>query len=180
MDVTLANKIKRQLQRELTRRQLIEYFVGKGYENSFDRPMFPAVCWDMPVKVKNLYNKVEIVPYVDETNLSTGVVRLGWNLYVMGTNRLSLGQTNHTNVADIQRSVLGEQRTDMPVEFATTPHEVIDFILKVLDQNHTGYIEMPPDFRIPPGAFMLPLGNARGPRTGSPVTGGIFYSHGAR
>lgn len=178
MDVALANKIKQQLQRELMRRQLIEYFTGKGYENSFDRPLYPPTCWDLPVKIKNLFNKVEVIPFVDETNLSTGTVRLGWNLYAMGTNRLALGQTSHSNVADIQRSVLGEHRSDMPVEFATTPHEVIDFVLKVLDQNKTGYIELPSDFRIPPGAFMLPLGGARGPRTGSPMMGGgAMYSH---
>lgn len=177
MDVTLANKIGRQLQRELIRRQLIEYFVRKGYESNFNKPLYPPTCWDLSVKVKDLFNKVEIIPFSEETDVSTGVVKLGWNLYVFGTNRLNLGYTTHTNASDIQRSALGESRSDMPIEYATTPHEVIDFVIEVLDNNKSGYTRLPPNYRIPPGALDIPLGTsrARSPRVG-PTASGAFYS----
>ena len=177
MDVTLANKIQRQLQRELVRRQLIEYFTLKGYEGNFNRPLYPPSCWDLSVKVKDLFNKIEIVPYSEETDVSTGVVKLGWNLYVFGTNRLDLGYTMHTNAADVQRAALGESQSDMPIEYTTTPHEVIDFVLEVLDNNKTGYNKLPQNDRIPAGALEIPLGTskARSPRVG-PTASGAFYA----
>lgn len=175
MDVTLANEIGRELQRELIRRQLIEYFTIKGYENNFDRPLYPPSCWDMSVKVKDLFNKVEIVPFSEETDVTTGVVKLGWNLYVFGINRLNLGFTTHSNAADVQRAALGESRNDMPVDFATTPHEVIDFVLGVLDSSKNGYVKLPPDYRIPPGALDIPLGQGKSRQSG-PSASGAFYS----
>ena len=173
MDVTLANKIGKELNRELIRRQLIEYFSRKGYDN-FNRPLYPPACWDLSVQVKDLFNKIEIVPFSEETDVSTGTVKLGWNLYVFGTNRLDLGYTTHSNAADVQRSALGEARNDLPVEFCTTPHEVIDFVLDVLDNNKSGYTRLPADYRIPPGALDLPLGQSKS-RTG-PSASGAFYA----
>ena len=174
MDVSLANKIKKQLQRELVRRQMISYFTAKGYDN-FERPLYPPTCWDLSVKVQDLFNKTEIVPFSEDADVNTGVVKVGWNLFVLGTNRLALGYTTHTNSVDIQRCALGEAKNDLPIEFQTTPHEVIDFILDVLDSSKTGYTPLPPDYQIPMGAAELPIAKGPTPRVG-PTASGQFYA----
>ena len=174
MDVTLAYKIKSQLYKELTRRQMIAYFTAKGYDN-FNRPLYPPSCWDLSVKVRDLFNKTEIVPFSEDADVNTGVVKVGWNLFVLGTNRLALGYTTHTNAVDIQRCALGEARNDLPVEFSTTPHEVIDFILEILESSKSGFTPLPADYQIPMGAVDLPISSGPNPRVGS-NSSGQFYS----
>lgn len=175
MNTLLTSRIKRQLQRELMRRKLIEYFVNKGFEN-FDLPLYPPACYDMPVKIPNLYTRVEVIPSVEETDTTLGTVKLGWNLFVLGTNRKFLGETTHTGETDIVRAVMGAPDKDIVADFKCTPNDVMRFILKILDGSKSGYLELPSNFQVPPGALTLPLiSKARSPRVG-PSSSGAFYS----
>lgn len=172
MNAILSRQIKRKLQRELIRRLLIRYFSDKGYENSFDMPLFPPICADLPLKLQELFNKVEIAPFVEEVDQVTSFVRIGWNLYVLGINRLYLGSTAHSSMAELRMSIGGVVNKDMPVEFTTTPAEVIDFVLKVLDTSRTGYTELPKSFRLPLGVDQMIIPGQNWPNFfGRPVPG---------
>lgn len=176
MNTILASRIKRKLQKELIKRKLVQFFEGKGYDN-FDAPLYPPICYDMPIKIPHLYTKVEIVPTVDETNTVLGTAKLSWKLFVLGNQRIELGATTHAGQTDIVRAVLGDPNSQLPTEFATTPNKVIEFILKVLDNSKAGFIDLPPNFQLPPGALTLPLlSRGRNPRLGGPSSAGAFYS----
>lgn len=175
MNTILASRIKRQLQKELIKRQLIEFFLSKGYDN-FGLPLYPPTCYDLPVKVPHLYTRCEIVPTVEETDTTLGTVKLNWKLFVLGTNRLDLGMTTHTGQTDIVRAVMGEPNLELPTEYKTTPEDVCEFILKILENSRSGFVELPPNFQVPPGALTLPLmSQSRSPRL-NPSASGAFYS----
>ena len=175
MNTLLTSRIKRQLQRELMKRKLVEYFMSKGYEN-FDMPLYPPACYDMPVKIPALYTRIEVIPSVEETDTTLGTVRLGWNLFVLGTNRQHLGETTHTGETDVVRAVMGAPDMNVPSEVKCTPNKILRFILRILDESKSGYLELPANFQVPPGALTLPLiSKARSPRVG-PSSSGAFYS----
>jgi len=141
-------------------------------------PLYPPICYDMPIRIPHLYTKIEIVPTVEETDTVMGTVKMSWKLFVLGTQRIELGVTTHSGQTDIVRAVLGEPNQQLPAEFVTTPKKVIDFILKILDNSKAGYIDLPPNFQIPPGALTLPLlSKSRSPRM-NPSSSGAFYSRG--
>ena len=176
MNTILANRIKRKLQKELIKRKLTEFFIVKGYENNFNMPLYPPMAYDMPVLVPELYTRIEIVPTVEETDTTLGTVRITWNLFVLGTQRLNLGSTTHAGQSDIVRAIVGEPNMELPSEFLVTPKRVIDFVLKVLENSKSGFVELPPDFQVPPGALTMPLlSKSRSPRL-NPSSSGSFYS----
>lgn len=176
----LANRIKRALQKAYLKKMLEDYFLNKGYD-SLDKPLYPAVCLDMPIRIKQLFNRVEIIPFVVESDPMTGVVRLGWNLFVMGINRIYLGSTSHTSMADLRNSIQGASSRNMPCEKVTTPQRVADFVIKILDNSKAGFVELPPNFTLPPALLSDPLTtnsqtvNGRMGRAG-PSRSGQFYS----
>jgi hypothetical protein len=175
VNTILAARIKRKLQKELLKRKLVEYFVSKGYEN-FEMPLYPPSCYDLPVKIPQLYTRCEIIPTVEETDTTLGTVKLNWKLFVLGTNRQDLGITTHAGQTDIVRAVMGEPNMELPTEHVTTPKNVCEFVLKVLDNSKSGFIELPPNFQVPPGALTLPLmSQSRSPRL-NPSASGSFYS----
>jgi len=175
VNTILSNRIKRKLQRELVKRKLTEFFVLKGYDN-FDAPLYPPSAYDIPVRVPELFNKCEVVPIVEETDTTMGTIKLTWNMFILGTQRINLGSTTHASQSDIVQAIVGEPNSQLPTDFATTPIRVIDFILKILDNSKTGYIELPDNFQIPPGALTAPLiGTAKSSRL-NPSSSGSFYS----
>ena len=175
MDTVLAARIKHKIQEELVRRELIQFFMAKGYDN-FDMPLYPPSAYDLPARVPRLFTRCEIVPTVEETDLTLGTVRLSWNLFCLGTQRMNLGSTTHTGQSDIVKAIVGEPNEELPSEFVTTPKKVIEFIVKVLKNSKSGFVELPPNFQVPPGALTMPLlSKSRSPRL-NPSSSGSFYS----
>jgi hypothetical protein len=170
----LTNRIKRKCQRELIKRSLTEFFVAKGYDN-FNMPLYPPAAYDLPARIPHLFTRCEIVPSVEETDTTLGTVKLMWNLFILGTQRLSLGSTVHSGQADIVRAIVGEPNMELPSEPLTTPKKVIEFILKILDSSKSGYVELPANFQVPPGALTMPLiSKSRSSRL-NPSSSGSFY-----
>ena len=175
MNSLLTSRIKRKLQKELIKRKLTEFFVAKGYDN-FDVPLYPPSAYDMPVRIPHLFTRCEVVPSVEETDTTLGTVKLTWNLFVLGTQRLNLGSTTHSGQQDIVRAIVGEPNMQLPSEFTVTPKKVIAFVLKILDGSKTGFVELPGNFQVPPGALTMPLiSKSRSPRL-NPSSSGSFYS----
>lgn len=135
----LADRIHIALNEELLRRLLIRYFVNKGYENNFNHRIYPPLLQDLTMQIPQLSGKVEVVPFVEDIDPNTGQVKLGWNLFVLGTRRMFLGESTHTNFSEIRNMVGGVQDQHMAIEFAT-PKRVINFVVKVLGRSKYGDI----------------------------------------
>lgn len=167
-DKALIDRINRVLNEELLRRLLVKYFTDKKVQN-FTALLYPPVLQDLPMRIPELNNKVEITPFVREMNPVTGQVKIGWNLFVLGTQRMDLGESTHNSMADLQRSVFGPTQNNVHLA-AKTPQEIIEFIVKVLSASKDGTIQ--PSSVVP--SMFSHNAVANRPKTG-PTMSGSYY-----
>lgn len=153
------DRIKHTTNTEVVRRLLVKYFCDKGYTESFDRQMYPAMIQDLPMTIPPLSSKIEIIPHAKEIDSSLGKAVLSWNMFVLGTNRMFLGESYHNSLHDLARQiragtiqvpeVVGSSAT---ARKQTTPRRIIHFITRVLGDHESGYIDLNPSntpFRTP-------------------------------
>lgn len=154
LDSYTVDTIKHVANTEVIRRLLIKYFLAKGFTESFDRHLYPASVQDLPYVIPVLGNKVEVVPYAEEIDPAVGKARIGWNMFVLGNNRMYLGETYHNNLMDLARQIkTGLISPPMirpgSARRQTTPRRVIAFVTRVLGDHQAGYIDLQPG-SIPP------------------------------
>lgn len=151
LDSYTIDKIKHVANTDVVRRLLIKYFYDKGFTESFDRQMYPATVQDLPLTVPILSNKIEIIPHAKEIDTSLGRAVLGWNMFILGNQRMYLGETYHNSLHDLARQIkMGAIRVPEGIgTFATarrqtTPRRVIHFITRVLGEHEAGYVDLNP------------------------------------
>lgn len=158
MNSRSVDKIRHALNTDAVRRMLIQYFIGKGYTESFDRVMYPGLIQDLSVACPILSTKVEVVPHCVEIDPIGQRAVLGWNLFVLGTQRMYLGETHHRDLAELARQIQSGMITStqggmvMPTEGIphgvarrqVTPRQVIIFLTRVLGRHDSGYVDLTP------------------------------------
>ena len=147
-----TERIKHAANNEVVRRMLIQYFLNKGHNESFDRTINPVAIQDLPYAVFGLDSKIEIEPHANEIDPTIGKASIGWNMFVLGTQRMYLGETNHDNLLELAKQVkMGEisQDTVLSARHCTTPRRIIMFIERVLADHDSGYIDLTPRTRSP-------------------------------
>ena len=157
IDSMTMDKIKHVTNTEAVRRLLIQYFVMKGYTESFDRHMYPGLVQDLPAAIPILASKVEIQPFAEELDTSMGKAVLGWNMFVLGNHRMYLGDTYHNDLKGLARQI--QQGVILPESVAasarrqTTPRKIVTFITRVLGDFEAGYVDLIPGAMGQPGDF---------------------------
>lgn len=150
MNNTSIDRLKHKLNTEVVRRMLIRYFKGKGFAESFDRQVYPAILQDLTVAIPALGPKVEIEPHTVEVNPATGRAVIGWNLFVLGNHRMYLGETHHRDLTQLAHQiqngqmVLPEGGGDTSARFQSTARQVVNFITRVLAKSDAGYVDLNP------------------------------------
>jgi hypothetical protein len=115
---------------------LIKYFHDKGLKESMDNKVYPPNLLDLPLRIPQLSSKIEIYPYVGDIDPLSGQVVLGWNLFVLGNQRMFLGESVHTNLSEIQVNTMGIlNTTGINLINYTTPKKIISFIVETLRNN---------------------------------------------
>jgi len=124
---TLAKRIFSQLNAEIIRRLLLQYFYNKGIEN-VDNLVHPALMSDIHEQIPELINKIEVIPHADEIDPTTGYTKLGWNMFVLGNKKLFLGYTEHANATglDFNRP---ETLAESPARDHLTARKIIKFVV---------------------------------------------------
>jgi hypothetical protein len=154
----LQEKVRAALNQELIRRLLNRYFVQKGYNlgEDFDKKIYPPILQDMPVQIPQMLGKLEVEPYAEDINPNTGVYKLGWNLYVLGNQRMSLGFSTHANLSEVRTAIAGPMSATSRGTFST-PRRIVNFITKVLSTSKQGDIaSMPKNLTVRQG--LVPYG----------------------
>ena len=149
MDSYDIDRIKQRANLEVVRRLLVKYFIDKGFTESFDRQLYPSLIQDLPAVIPNLGTKVEVVPHVEELDMSQGKAVIGWNLFVLGTHRMYLGETYHNDLHSLARQIKAGQILIPEGVMAsatrqTTPRRVIHFITRVFENKRSGHIDLSP------------------------------------
>lgn len=147
MDSHTIENIKHVSNTEVIRRMLIRYFIEKGFTESFDRHLYPAILQDITMAIPQLTTKVEIVPFAEEVDTYQGKAVLGWNLFVLGNQRMYLGQTYHNDLRGLARQLQSgflmiPEGTVTNARRQTTPRRVITFITRVLESHQAGYVDL--------------------------------------
>jgi hypothetical protein len=151
MDSHTIDNIKHISNTEVIRRLLIKYFFDKGFVESFDRQLYPSIVQDIPMAIPALASKVEIVPNAVNVDTSLGKAVLGWNIFVLGNQRMYLGETHHNNLQDLARQIkaglIMPEGMQSSARRQTTPRRVVTFITRVLQDHEAGYVDLAPTLR---------------------------------
>jgi len=154
MDHTFIDKFRHALNTDVVSRLLVKYFVSKGYEN-FDRLIYPPFMQDLPQMIPELADKIEVIPHCQNIDPMSDSATLGWNLFVLGTQRQFLGETYHIGLPTLamqlqQGRVIAENQL---ATRQTTPRRVLHFVESVLSRHKSGYVNLAPK--------IIPLPNQR-------------------
>jgi hypothetical protein len=143
MRQTIQEKIRMMFNLEYAKRLLIRYFIKKGFADNFDIHVYPPMIADLSKEIPQLLGKVEIVPYMEEIDPSSGTVRVGWNLFVLGHSRMYLGNSTHKDINELN---LGQYAgaTSMSSRKMVTPKQIIKFIVGELQHKQGGYLDTAP------------------------------------
>ena len=138
-------KLKRILNEEFIKRLLIQYFLGKGVaRESFDRKIYAPMLQDIIMQMPHFVGKLEVQPFVEDINPHNGNVKLGWNLFVLGTKRMYLGRSTHKSLAELKDSMNGPINTFEHEDIAS-PTQIVEFITHGLRNSEQGFIDSDPD-----------------------------------
>lgn len=176
MDSRDIDRIQKALNIDTVRRLLIEYFVKKGYSESFDKLIYPPSIQDITLCIPHLSTKLEIVPHALSIDpITMKQAKLGWNLFVLGSQRMFLGETQHYDLANLARQFASGQMmldgSEHVASFQTTPRKVINFIVSVLRNSRNGYI----DFKAP----IQPMGSVLSGPASAGLQGQTFKTSGS-
>lgn len=174
VDSRFIDRLRHKLNTDVVERLLIKYFMSKGYDN-FDRLIYPPFVQDIPFMVQELADKIEIVPHAVRIDPLADTAVIGWNLFVLGTYRCFLGETQHQGLRQLAlqltQGMVASQ--DQSATRQTTPRRVIKFITDVLAKHQSGYVNLTP--RVVP----MPLQRqAYRPRTAGSSAGSFFVRSG--
>lgn len=149
MDSYDIDRIRQSANLEVIRRLLIKYFIEKGFSESFDRQLYPSIIQDLPTAIPILATKIEVVPHVEELDTAQNKAVLGWNLFVLGTHRMYLGETYHNNLSNLARQIRSKQILIPEGHTATatrqtTPRRIIHFVTRVFEHKKSGHVDLTP------------------------------------
>lgn len=147
MDTNSIEQLKHLSNTEVVRRLLIQYFVEKGFAESFDRHLYPAIIQDLTMVIPQMATKVEIVPFAEEVDTYQGKAVLGWNLFVLGNQRMYLGQTFHNDLrglaAQLQTGfIMIPESGASNARKQSTPRRIVTFITRILESHESGYVDL--------------------------------------
>lgn len=143
------DRIKHITNAEVIKKHLIKYFMDKGFE-SFNKQIFPPLLQDLTLQIPLLASKIEVIPNVEQIDVTIDKATLTWNLFVLGNQRMYLGQTFHNGLANLARQIRSgfigsiEPGNDVTARHTTTPKKVIIFISRVLSGSESGYVDLKP------------------------------------
>ena len=183
MNSRTVDKIRHALNTDVVRRMLIRYFVDKGFTETFDRVMYPGLVQDLVIACPILTSKVEVIPHCIEIDTVGQRAVLGWNMFVLGTQRMYLGETHHRDLADLARQIQSGMIAPtqggmmMPIEGIphgvarrqVTPRHVIIFLTRVLGRHESGYVDLTP----PKQSSMTSMAYGFGATRSGMMSGGI-------
>jgi hypothetical protein len=143
MDHGFIDRMRKVLNADVARRLMIKYFIGKGF-NNFDTLLYPGSIQDMPFVIPEMADKIEIIPHSNNIDPIQDKAELGWNLFVLGTQRCYLGETYHHGLKTLamqiqQGRVMSE---DLMATRQTTPRRIIQFVSRVLETHKAGYLDL--------------------------------------
>lgn len=158
MDPKLINNIRSILDIMSIKKQLTEYLTSKGIDPG--TTVYPPLLQDIQ-SIGDVSNRIELIPFMEEIDPASGYIRVGWNLFVLGTNKKFLGYTNHKSLNDLNQLEPTEQSKQESLCY-TVGKDIIDFIIGTLQKYDDDYTSLGPTNSDAPQTYAskMPVSNA--------------------
>jgi len=128
MNNSTKTSLVKTLQKEYVRRSLNQYFEEKGYDNFLVKP-YPPTLMDLADRIPVFGNMIEVKYFLEDIDMSDGSIKVGWNVFVLGSKRIFLGYTIHGNLNDIDNRINDVNEThDGPIELKSVIESMVEFI----------------------------------------------------
>lgn len=136
----LSKKIETVLSKELVKNKIHSYFEAKGFDKESEQTIYPPIMSNMQFDIPELFDKIEVKPYSIDIDPTTGIIRLGWNLFVLGQFRMYLGESQHTTLQDIRSAAMGGIDVQAPNgnKGVATPMAITKFVIDILSNTKGG------------------------------------------
>ena len=140
----LTDKLEYVFNTELTRRLLVKYFSERGFAENFDKKVYPPLLQDIAESIPELGGKLQLEPFSVEMDPTNGFARMGWNLFVLGNQRMYLGETEHAELAELAQQLDADvpivTEGEQPFRQARTARDIVNWIARVLGTRDAGLI----------------------------------------
>jgi len=123
----VKDEMVRVLQKEYLRRSLVEYFVTKGYDKTFDKCPYPLVLQDIQEE-PFAKRAIEVVYGIEDIDLIDNSIKVSWNMFILGNKRIFLGYTNHKNFSDIKNNKANIKDFNGPITISNIIDTIVEFI----------------------------------------------------
>ena len=119
--------------------------MSKGFDD-FDRLVYPPLVQDLPFMIPEMASVVEVIPYTRNIDLFQDTAQLGWNLFVLGSQRQYLGETHHYNLQELAMQITQGQilSEDRQATHQVTPRSIIHFVTRILGSHQGGHLNLTP------------------------------------
>lgn len=161
MHIQLQQRISQAINKEIITKSLTEYFKSKGY-NPTTILVYPPQIKDIATSVPAVSDKIELIPSPNSIDPTSGIAKLRWDLFVLGTNRICLGETTHASLSELNGIIHPHSNRS---KLNHSAQDIIDFIVQILGKTDGGF-DIPP----PPSMNQPFIATNRPPRGG--ITGG--------
>ena len=135
MDIT--TKVENALKVEILKQHILKYFFEKGIKNVNEK-VDPIIMQDI-YEYEPLSDKVEVIPHITDISSDNDTATVEWNLFVLGTKRMNLGQTDHKGIMGLAKIVDEETQVSSDTKIGErelkTVKEIIEFIVKILEDT---------------------------------------------
>lgn len=101
---------------------------------------------DLPFLIPEMANVVEVIPYTRNIDLFQDTAQLGWNLFVLGSQRQYLGETYHYGLQELAMQITQGQilSEDRQATHQATPRSIIHFVTRILGAHQGGHLNLSP------------------------------------
>lgn len=155
---TLKERFKRATNANIARRLILQSFQDQ--ENDLYQPVDAIDVATAISQIPQLIDKTEISPTVHSYDPRTGKAIIRWNLFVLGINRMYLGDTKHESINDACMAIRSGQNLNGIAKannidsLYITPIKVANFVSRILKKHEEGYIDWDnsslPTYPMPP------------------------------
>jgi len=138
MDPKLINNIRNILSIVTIKKQLSEYLESKDISPS--TMVYPPLIQDLQC-MSEISTRVELIPYMEELDPASGSIKVGWNLFILGTNRLDLGYTIHESLSDLKQPEPSRKGMENSLCY-TTGEQILNFIVNTLQKYNKDHVSL--------------------------------------